>query len=911
MYKITVKYFLCFLLLGLFAACDNDEALLDQAPETQKQVKSSYSSAPLVLDHKIKGVINVKLTNKLGNNISVHRKDELVESNAASLNVLLNNIKAKKMTRLFPYAGKYEERTRRAGLHLWYRIEFDEEVLVNEAMAEAQKIEGVQMVEEEYPIILPSYSVTKAVSTAEPYDEDEEFKEPFNDPYLEMQWHYNNRGLFGKSVKGADVNLYKAWKETTGTPNVIVSVVDGGIDVQHEDLVASMHVNEAEKNGQLGVDDDNNGYVDDIYGYNFVQNKGEIESHSHGTHVAGTVAARNNNGIGVGGVAGGDGTADSGTRLLSCQIFHEQLGGSGKGHLAIKYGADNGAVISQNSWGYPYPGPGKMPDLIQDAIDYFIENAGCDNNGNQLADSPMKGGIVIFAAGNDNKDFKSYPAMYDKVVAVSAMAPDFTKAFYSNYGTYLDIMAPGGDDRYPNGQVLSTIPGNDYGYMQGTSMACPHVSGIAALVVSKFGGQGFTPDQVRKRLLTGLRPVNIDKVNPEYKGLLGVGYIDAFRALSVNKNKKPGNPKFLEVTPDFITIDLKWTAVEDEDDETPDVYRLYYSKEKLDESNYANADFIEVGAAGYKKGDEIEYTLSGLELNTQYHLALVAVDRWDLKSEVAFTEAKTKENLAPVLTRENNDPIMVTNSQVKVLKVRVEDPEGHAWKHRIEGHQTGVIIKKEGEYLVFNFRVVEPLGDFSLKLIVTDIYNTKSELEIPFTYYKNEAPKLVKKFGKMYVPVNKASQIDLSKYFEDKEGQKLTYTLKVGDNDVFGATVNDNMLTINPKKLGYTTIRLVATDTEGAATKATIMVQVVNDDIVYVAYPVPVERFLNVRLSNEVTNAKLTVRTITGTVVLSKSYVVTEGNRLVTLDLGEISGGTYVLHAEANGETYKQTFIKY
>ncbi len=911
MYKITVKYFLCFLLLGLFAACDNDEALLDQAPETQKEVKGSYASAPLVEDHKIKGVINVKLSEAVGENIAIHSKNQLVQCSVTPLNTLLSNIHAKKMTRLFPYAGKYEERTRREGLHLWYRIEFDEDVLVNVAMAEAQKIEGIQMVEEEYPIVLPSYSVTETVGTnAKPLD-DEEFKEPFNDPFLEFQWHYNNRGLFGSSVKGADVNLYKAWEITTGKPNVIVSVVDGGVDVEHEDLVASMHVNEVEKNGQLGVDDDGNGYIDDIYGYNFVQDKGEIESHSHGTHVAGTVAARNNNGKGVGGVAGGNGTAESGARLLSCQIFHEQLGGSGKGHLAIKYGADNGAVISQNSWGYPYPGPGRMPEVIKDAIDYFIKYAGCDNDGNQLADSPMKGGIVIFAAGNDNKDFKSYPAMYEKVVAVSAMAPDFTRAFYSNYGTYLDIMAPGGDERYPKGKVLSTIPGNDYGYMQGTSMACPHVSGIAALVVSKFGGQGFTPDQVRKRLLTGLRPVNIDKVNPKYKGLLGVGYIDAFRALSVNKNKKPGNPKFLEVTPDFITVDLKWTAVEDEDDETPDVYRLYYSTQKLDAGNYANADFVEIGAAGYKKGDEIAYTLENLELNTQYYMALEAIDRWELKSEVVFTEAKTKENLAPVLTRENNDPIKVTNSQVKVLKVKVEDPEGQAWKYRIEGHQTGVIINKEGEYLVFKFTVVEPLGDFNLKLIVTDIYNTKSELVIPFTYYKNEAPKLVKKFDKMYFPVNKAGQIDLSQYFMDKEGQKLTYTLKIGDSNVVGATVADNMLTINPKKLGYTTIRIVAADTEGATAKATIMLQVVNDDIVYVAYPVPVKRYLNVRLSNEVTDAKLTIRTVTGTVVLSKSYVLTDGNRLVTLDLGKVSGGTYVLHAEANGETYKQTFIKY
>ncbi len=909
MYKITVKYFLCFLLLGLFAACDKDDSLFEQMKDANQQVKTGYSSAPLVIDNKIKGVINVKLTRELAENIAIQNKGEAVQCAVSPFNVFLNGIQAKKMTRLFPYAGKYEERTRREGLDLWYTIEFNEDVLVNEAMANAKGLQGVEVVEELYPIVLPSYSV-RDINTL-PNDNDEEFQEPFNDPNLEYQWHYNNRGLFGAAVAGADVNLYKAWEVETGKPNVLVAVVDGGIDVAHEDLNPNMHINMAEKNGQAGVDDDNNGYVDDVYGYNFVQNKGEIEYHNHGTHVAGTVAAKNNNNIGVGGVAGGNGDANSGIRMISCQIFHPTLGGGGKGHLAIKYGADNGAVISQNSWGYPYPGPGYMPQSVSDAIDYFIKYAGCDNNGNQLANSPMKGGIVIFAAGNDDKDFKSYPAMYEKVVAVSAMAPDYTKAFYSNYGNYVDIMAPGGDDRFPRGQVLSTLPGNKYGYMQGTSMACPHVSGIAALVVSKFGGKGFTPDQVRKRLLTGLRPVNINLMNPEHAGKLGVGYIDAYRALSENKNKKPGNPKFISVTPDFITFACKWTAVEDEDDETPDVYRLYYSKTALDKSNYTNADFVDVSAAGYKKGDEIAYLLKGLELNTQYYLALEAIDRWGLKSEVVFDGAKTKENLAPVITRENDDNIKVSPENEYVLKVSVKDPEGQKWDYKVEGHNKGVIVIRKENDIFFKFNAVDPMGKFNIKLVVSDIYNTKAELDIPFEFYKNEAPKLVKEFKKFYAPLNKVKTIDLSKYFVDKEGQKITYTLKVGNEKVVDAAVAGNTLTINAKGIGYTMIRITATDIEGASVKSNIKLQVVNDDIVYIAYPVPVKRNLNVRLSDEVTNVKLSIRTLTGNTVLSRSYVVTEGNRLVTLNMENISGGTYVLYAEANGKTYKQTFIKY
>lgn len=181
-----------------------------------------------------------------------------------------------------------------------------------------------------------------------------------------MQWHYKNFGITPRSVEGADINLFEAWKQTTGSPNVIVSIVDGGIDGSHEDLKDNLWINEGEIPGN-GIDDDGNGFIDDVYGYNFVSDKGEItlDEAGHGTHVAGTVAARNNNGIGVSGVAGGDGTPNSGARLMSCQIF-EGANGSGQGAGATVYGANNGAVISQNSWGYDYPGPGNIPASIRE-----------------------------------------------------------------------------------------------------------------------------------------------------------------------------------------------------------------------------------------------------------------------------------------------------------------------------------------------------------------------------------------------------------------------------------------------------------------------------------------------------------------------------------------------------------------
>ena len=228
----------------------------------------------------------------------------------------------------------------------------------------------------------------------------------------------------------------------------------------------------------------------------------------HGTHVAGVIAAVNNNGTGISSIAGGN-ASESGVKIMSCQIFSGQYAGTVLEEVrAIKYAADNGAVILQCSWGYisgaanPYewtPQFSKDEEweyynvLERKALDYFVHNAGSP-------DGVIEGGLVIFAGGNEAAPAASYPGAYPDFVAVAATAGDFTPAVYSNYGPGTTISAPGGDQDYyydyvdethrigEVGCVLSTLPFNvsesGYGYMEGTSMACPHVSGVAALGLS-------------------------------------------------------------------------------------------------------------------------------------------------------------------------------------------------------------------------------------------------------------------------------------------------------------------------------------------------------------------------------------------------------------------------------------------
>ena len=387
-------------------------------------------------------------------------------------------------------------------------------------------IKGIELVEYNPRIARPQYTKVQEVEGDENLPQIEQTADmPFDDPRLGNQWHYYNNGSRYYSEAGSDINIFPVWQAgVTGSQEVIVSVVDGGIDYAHEDLADNMWHNPQQSG-------------DKVYGYNFVngENGYTIYADDHGTHVAGTVAAVNNNGKGVCGVAGGNFAAGiPGVRLMSCQIFHGDKGGDGT--RAIKWGADHGAVISQNSWGYIYDPQHPLtyvPQQDKDAIDYFIKYAGFDENGNQ--EGPMAGGVVIFAAGNDDQPH-GYPAEYEPAIAVAAIDAEFERAYYSNYGPWVDISATGGDS-YDNNEVWSTTPNNKYASFQGTSMACPHVSGIAALVVSNMGGPGFTNTQLRQILIDSFR--NIDDYNPSFVGKLGTGLINAELAVMGGGGEAP------------------------------------------------------------------------------------------------------------------------------------------------------------------------------------------------------------------------------------------------------------------------------------------------------------------------------------------------------------------------------------
>lgn len=544
--------------------------------------------------------------------MSKTRSGKATRSGIPSTDEVLDILGSYSFERVFPVDANTEARTREAGLHLWYTVKFDKSTDLKAAaerlkqLGEVTKVQTNGRIKRAYNtdskrIYLSDKALqqkaTRAAASGEP-----------DDPGFAYQWHYRNLGAGNYGFEnlndnhagaeaGCDVNAVEAWKTCVGDPSIIVAVLDEGVMYTHPDLAPNMWCNPGETTQGAKADGDGNGYEGDLHGYNFVEESGNItwsdaNDSGHGTHVAGTIAAANNNGIGVSGVAGGDGTPNSGVKIMSCQIFSGQnsvtLAGEAR---AIKYAADNGAVILQCSWGYNSsesselsgytPGPATEKEwaetypLEKEALDYFINNAGSPNG-------VIDGGIAVFAAGNEYAGNPAFPGAYSKCVSVASLAADYTPACYTDFGSLVTLSAPGGDLEYygkigetedeywaetgeQKGAVLSTLVKNGqpaYGYMEGTSMACPHVSGVAALGLAYAVKQnrhyraadfislmkksvkdldshyqnGATKTYYMNHTTVGASPETIEL--SKYIGKMGAGLIDAAQLLNGIQNKE-------------------------------------------------------------------------------------------------------------------------------------------------------------------------------------------------------------------------------------------------------------------------------------------------------------------------------------------------------------------------------------
>ena len=617
-------------------------AVLCLGSNVRISAQSTSSTTQSAESNFVEGVVRVKLQREIADRMIAAKlplsvkgtNKKYVQTGVTPLDRVNQKVKAVSMTRVFPYAGKDEAKHKAAGLDLWYDVHYEASGMKlaqarnlfrsAEGVSYAQRIPLYKPIGGERFLEISPAAVAKAAKAASTM--------PFNDPLLNDQWHYNNDGHIAGTKVGADANVFKAWETgVTGSKDVVVAIIDGGFQVDHPDLKDNVWINTAELNGKPGVDDDGDGYVDDIYGYNFVIKSSDINAHSHGTHVAGTVGATNNNGIGVCGVAGGS-DGKGGVKMMVCQVFDSRASSSAVADFgaSIVYAADRGASIAQCSWG---AGVADEEDKsVTEAVDYFTKNGGGDK---------MNGGLCIFASGNNGEEGNYYPGCLDKVVAVGSMAPDGSVAYYSNRGKWVDVTAPGGLE--DNGQqygVLSTLPNSTYGYNEGTSMACPHVSGIAALILSKYGNKQFSNETLRTLLTTSVNDLYTQ--NPEYEGLMGSGYIDAYKALQGKEGSVPEAVADFTVTASHDNALIEWTIPETEE-KSIDHHVIYYSTEAFSATDDLNKLSSATVDTKFKySGDKMSYEVEGLKASTKYYFAIVAYNRWGKASAVSpIKEATT------------------------------------------------------------------------------------------------------------------------------------------------------------------------------------------------------------------------------------------------------------------------------
>lgn len=902
-----------FLTLGLgLASCSDRTALDPEEPEQSAEVDPAGQGAT------VPGLVRVRLTPDLADKIgtrALSADDPALRSSDAPMSDLLRSIGAREVRPVFIMEPAYEKRMRQAGLHLWYDIILDESAGESTTLRSASQVAdlpGVDLVEQvplyrtmDEPVFFPlrAYGFDS--------ERDEKDVMPFNDPYLPKQWHYHNTGSGLKSLKGADLNLFEAWKQETGDPSVIVAVIDGGVYYEHEDLAQNIWVNPSPGQGE---------YKDDIHGYNFADEDANIAYDAHGTHVAGVIAAVNNNGVGVSGVAGGNGSPDTGVRIMVCDAFGRKNGQAFE--RAFVYAANHGAVIAQNSWG----GSKFMSPSLKAAIDYFIDYAGCDADGNQLPDSPMKGGVVLFAAGNESSDDMSYPAAYGPVVTISAMAPDWKKAYYTNRGEWIKLMCPGGDLHYPGGQIYSTsvqkkvddegtilAAQSYYEFMQGTSMACPHASGVTGLIVSKYGGPGFTNADCKRRLLSALRPADIDEYNPGFEGILGAGYLDAARALDSDTSKAPAQVKDVEAEPGYTDLTITFPAVADPDDRTASYYVIYYSdKEPLTASTYKSAKSTKVFGLKYNVGDKVSYTSRNLSINQGYHYAIVAVDRWGNEAAPTFFSSSTLDNAAPEVTVEGPKEIRLAGSETARLLLRVADPEGHTWSYTMKGDLLGITAAREEETILVDLSARGSVGKHDFSVVVRDQYGAETEVKISYEVYLNSAPVLSKPITLAYLPIGREQTISLGDYISDPDGHKLTYSVTSSAGQVVSAKLHDGVLSLRGISKGSSTVQIHAVDELGAELYVSLSIRVVADDIVYHVFPIPTYGDLSVVLSGKISTATISVVAGNGSVVHKEEVSVGSEGSTHKMDLSKLAGGKYLLRVEGNnGLKYTRYFVKY
>lgn len=865
------KLYCSLLVLALMCSCTKDAPLnvKDQENEPESMGETDLSI--------VEGEAIVRFSEEMISLIENDLGQGKLVTRSMGLNQALDELGITSVKRLFPDAGEFETRTRLEGLHKWYVVNYRTTVPQTRASAELGSIPGVEYVEGRRVIVTDA----------------------FNDPDYSKQWGYEN-----PYSSGYDINVLPVWNGyTTGDSRVIVAVVDQGVDVTHVDLAPNC----ASLN------------------YSAINNNNVVVAGSHGTHVAGTIAAVNNNGVGVSGVAGGN-AADGrkGVTIMSCEILRNVVRNgktvtlSGSSAAAIKWAADHGAVICQNSWAYSYDRDGdgklnsselasalagKISASDKAAIDYFIKYAGCDNEGNQLTDSPMKGGLVVFAAGNDNIR-NGVPANYEPVIAVAAIESDGSKASYSNYGGFVDIAAPGSS-------IYSTLPNGKYGYLSGTSMACPHVSGVAALLVSYFGGPGFTCDELKERLLatkkTGAVPANIG------------GLVDAMGALAYGGDFVPDKAVGLNTSISTNDLTLSWSVTGDADGHPAYGYSVLIGKDKAEVESADPSKQLPSGVmqnvitAKSKVGETLSIKIGGLDFDAVYYAKVIgfsyARTYGDASDVISFT---TGSNNPPVIELDQDGDLSLKSYESRIIKVNMYEPDGHSFTYEYKAGSAADSFTEtsDGKWqMTINASEVDA-GDYVAEITATDQYGAACVKRIKYTVLENTPPQKIRDIEDIFMTsVGAEFSLNMSDYFTDPDGETLRYSVSSSNPSAIYLTSNADKVIGTVLKFGTASVTITAIDAKNAIATAEFKVMARDPSVEYVAYPNPVKDVLRLATGKNLEDVTVKIVSQTGSVVYD-GILKASAFEPAEIDMSGCAPGKYLATFKIGTKDYNETIIK-
>lgn len=807
-----------------------------------------------------------------------------IVTKSLELNNFIDNFGVISIERVFSEDLRFVDRQHKFGLHKWYRIIYNNNAVPKTKATEIHKslsaVPGIELVEED--IEVKSYTSTP------------------NDPDYSYQW-----GL--KQSNGIDINVENVWLQgIVGDSRIIVVVTDTGVDLEHEDLKENCIP--AKVGGSYNTADKN---------YNIVPSE-------HGTHVAGIISGVRNNSKGIAGIAGGDAQlGKSGVKILSAVMFGESESWSTTaGADGIVYGADNGALISQNSWGpkYDINDDGRIdaeelekaknmaiPAFLQSAIDYFITYAGCDKDGNQKVDSPMKGGIVVFAAGNDNIPYEAY-CQYEPVVAVASIDRDGGKSSFSNYGSWVDICAPGSG-------IYSTLHNSSYGNLSGTSMACPMVSGVAALVIEARGGIGFTSEMLRECLIKGANPNKVH--NYKQTGPL----VDAFGAVNYGKSEVPEPIRIVNTYANANSIKVEW-VVESGGNDMPAYGATVFACKDSTKINGLNPKepvqgviVKSLNTLPMNIGDTASLVLDKLTFEEGYYIVVIPFNYGALYANTyAVHFCSTLKNNPPIIESDVPvDNIRLKASETFQIKFSVSEPDNHSIITSWESASNAELWTRRSDSEVWlNIKGPDAKeGKYTARFIAKDSYGLPSTLDINYEIRSNSSISIAKDIPDVLLSIrdNLGKEISLLDKFYDEDGDLINYEIAKSSSSVAHIVENGGILYITPATIGRTEVVVTAKDPSGTSASQSFAVLVKEEVNSISIYPTQVDKYFFVEGSETETSIKIEVISEGGAVLYYDTITCSAFNP-ASIDISNFAPGLYTIKAESQEESVVKRIVK-